>query len=1190
MVNVIRKCVLVIFYGICWFTGIYQIAFGQLPKLVVQTGHNRGDKIEFIAFSPNGNLLATSSIFAVKIWDMETSKELCSLNLSGFNIQGIAFNANGTGLLVANDGRVSLWDVASGKPMWTVSDVINPMAFGSDGKIFASANRTGLTIRDGNTGDKIRDLEVSGIEENPKIIFSPDNQSICVGADNGDLKIISVANGNVLFNLPNQKQKIDHLIFSPDGKKLLSVTGDKIAVWNVNDGKLLRTITNTIEISTGKPQSEDVGGIAFSSDNQTIAITNGAYGKLRLWNITNGTALNSLEYATKGSFTDDTIKFSRDGKSLAGSAEGNIFLWDLTTRKIAKTFKGNTLTVDQVAFSPGNKTIVSISEFGFDNFGLYGKAGQGRTVSFWSNDGQDFRFLKGNAEIATAAFTKDGRSIFTIETIKEKEFSYFTGIKQWDVNSTKELQKFPVKLDGRDYLLSPDAEIVAVIDTDRANVKMIEIKTGRLVATLAGHQQRLSSFRFSADGKLFATGSLDKTIKVWQPQTGKLVQTLSIDSDVGNLAFSSDNTLLTAHVNDSLKIWQISDGKEIRTIEKVNCVEKDIRYNSLIAFSSNNRFIACAARNREKLSTTQKSDTADLGIFTFQIELFDVANGQLLRRFEGHQQAITSLAFSVDNTFLVSGSDDSQTKLWDVASGKELASMTTINEKDWLVTTPDGFFDGSPNAWKQLSWRFNNNTFEYTPVETYFNDFFYPNLLQDVLDGKSPKPKVGQELEKIDRRQPKVEIVSTVNADKRIATVVIEVTDNDDKKKQSNQAETSGARDLRLFRNGSLVKVWRGDVFDKTNGCEQITSNKPRRVRCQTQVSIVAGENAFTAYAFNASNVKSNDNTAIIKGADALKRSGTFYVLAVGVNKYKNASRNLKYAVADIDSISAELVAQQTKLTEKQYAATELIKLTDENATKENILLALARFAQNGDKVQLPDNSEVQKEFAKIQPTQPEDALVIYFAGHGTAGKDRFYLIPHDGFPTDDAISENSLEELYKQSISDEDLEKVLETVDVGKMLMVIDACNSGQALNSEEQRRGPMNSRGLAQLAYEKGMYILTAAQSQQAALEVAKFGHGLLTFSLLEGMQKAEKETSGAIFERKWLDFAVVEVPQLQLEEMQKRNVEIKQNPNTRDVGLAFKNGDDKNLPPEKRGLQTPRIFYRRELETSPLIVAKP
>jgi len=66
---------------------------------------------------------------------------------------------------------------------------------------------------------------------------------------------------------------------------------------------------------------------------------------------------------------------------------------------------------------------------------------------------------------------------------------------------------------------------------------------------------------------------------------------------------------------------------------------------------------------------------------------------------------------------------------------------------------------------------------------------------------------------------------------------------------------------------------------------------------------------------------------------------------------------------------------------------------------------------------------------------------------------------------------------LKRHSISDNDLEKTIEPIDADHIVLVIDACNSGQALESEEKRRGPMNSKSLAQLAYEKGIYILTAA-----------------------------------------------------------------------------------------------------------------
>jgi len=152
-----------------------------------------------------------------------------------------------------------------------------------------------------------------------------------------------------------------------------------------------------------------------------------------------------------------------------------------------------------------------------------------------------------------------------------------------------------------------------------------------------------------------------------------------------------------------------------------------------------------------------------------------------------------------------------------------------------------------------------------------------------------------------------------------------------------------------------------------------------------------------------------------------------------------------------------------------------------------------------------------------------------------------------------------------------------------GSLLMVIDACNSRQALEAEEKRRGPMNSKGLAQLAYEKGMYILTAAQSYQAALEAAQFGHGLLTYALVEeGLKSGGADfepKDGVVNAREWLDFATERVPQMQEQKMKE----------TRGLGIAFVEGEQKIADPEKRSVQRPRVFYRREMETSPLVVAK-
>jgi uncharacterized caspase-like protein len=386
----------------------------------------------------------------------------------------------------------------------------------------------------------------------------------------------------------------------------------------------------------------------------------------------------------------------------------------------------------------------------------------------------------------------------------------------------------------------------------------------------------------------------------------------------------------------------------------------------------------------------------------------------------------------------------------------------------------------------------------------------------------------------------------------------------------------SGARDVRLFRNGSLVKVWRGDVL---KGQKQVT--------LEASVPVIAGVNRFTAYAFNKDNIKSSDAELVVTGAESLRRKGTAYVLAIGINQYANQDYNLNYAVADARVFAEELARQQAKLAE--YAKVEVISFLDQDATKSNLLAALKRLAGEG----LPASASTKASsqlasLAKLAPAQPEDAVFVYYAGHGTASGPRFYLIPHDlgytGSRTE--IDEAGLKAILDHSISDRDLEQAFEKIDAGRLLLVIDACNSGQALEAEEKRRGPMNSKGLAQLAYEKGMYVLTAAQGYQAALEAAQLGHGYLTYALVEeGLKTPSADSSpkdGNVVVREWLDYATLRVPQMQEQGMQ----------DARKLGrnLAIVEGEEKIDDVAQRSLQRPRVFYRREPEAQPLVVAKP
>jgi hypothetical protein len=406
---------------------------------------------------------------------------------------------------------------------------------------------------------------------------------------------------------------------------------------------------------------------------------------------------------------------------------------------------------------------------------------------------------------------------------------------------------------------------------------------------------------------------------------------------------------------------------------------------------------------------------------------------------------------------------------------------------------------------------------------------------------------------------------ATLSVDSRRVHVRIDITQAPPDPKHKSG---SGARDVRLFRNGALVKVWRGDVL----GSQQSVS-------LEESVSILAGENRLTAYAFNRENIKSADSTLRVTGSDGLKRRGTAYILIVGINEYANPQYNLKYAVADGQAFGEALRQSQKKLG--NFSSVEVIQLFDRDATRANILEALNRLGGKPGQITGP----VPAALERIKAVEPEDAVIVYFAGHGTAQQARFYLIPHDlGYlgPVN-ALDEAGLNTLLTHSVSDRELEEAFESIDASDMLMVIDACNSGQALESEEKRRGPMNSKGLAQLAYEKGLYILTAAQGHQAALEAAELGHGFLTYALIvEGLKNGAADVEprdGNVVVREWMDYAVNRVPEMQASALLgARGLKV----------VAFVPGEE-NLEPSRRSVQRPRVFYRREPETHPLVIEK-
>lgn len=125
------------------------------------------------------------------------------------------------------------------------------------------------------------------------------------------------------------------------------------------------------------------------------------------------------------------------------------------------------------------------------------------------------------------------------------------------------------------------------------------------------------------------------------------------------------------------------------------------------------------------------------------------------------------------------------------------------------------------------------------------------------------------------------------------------------------------------------------------------------------------------------------------------------------------------------------------------------------------------------------------------------------------------------------------------------------------------------------------MNTKGLGQLAYEKGMYVLTASQNIELAYESDILKNSYMTYALVEeGLKSRVQETDtngdGQVWLREWFDYTVQRVPSLREGKIEKSANQQNKSPDMVEVI-------------ERSKVQTPKVFYRREPDAQPWIVAQ-
>ncbi|WKU43106.1 serine/threonine-protein kinase [Streptomyces sp. VNUA116] len=295
------------------------------------------------------------------------------------------------------------------------------------------------------------------------VAFSPDGKILASAGgylenNGGDatIRLWDVAARTAIATLRGHASSVDSVAFSPDGKALASVGYDStVRLWDV------AARSGVAVLPTDAPGGN---AVAFSPDGKTLAGGDGPL--VRLW----GVAARARSTALVGGHTGDvtTVAFSPDGKTLAGGSGGGtgpnadtdytVRLWDLATQRVIATLTGHTDRVSSVTFSPDGKTLASGS---FD-----------KTVRLWD-------VAAGSAK---ATLTSAG--------------------SVWSV------------------VFSPDSTTLASGGGggrgEPHTVRLWDMAGQKVTATLTGHTGTVRTLAFSPDGKILASGSSDRTIRVWK--------------------------------------------------------------------------------------------------------------------------------------------------------------------------------------------------------------------------------------------------------------------------------------------------------------------------------------------------------------------------------------------------------------------------------------------------------------------------------------------------------------------------------------------------------------------------------------------------------------------------------------------------------------------------------------------------